>query len=254
MLALVSSHRESEESWAEARRDLKKQGLEEPRLVVADGHLGIRGAAAQVWPQAEHQHCFNHKLPNVLDKLPKKELAAARVLLKPIPHAVTRAEAEAQCDTFVAENQQKEPKATACLLHDWERLVTYYRFPKQHWKHLRTANSIASPFASLRLRTYAAKHSHKVENATVLLWKPLFVAQKSFRKLDAAEHLRDVLAGRTYEGGNLVMLPPGTRRAAKHVSTPIDTTSQAVRSSTTNLRLPTTGWLKFSASISHRTS
>ncbi|NOK08103.1 hypothetical protein [Corallococcus exercitus] len=54
----------------------------------------------------------------------------------------------------------------------------------------------------------------KVENATVLLWKLLLVAQKSFRKLDAAEHLRDVLAGRTYEDGNLVMLAPGTRRAA----------------------------------------
>jgi hypothetical protein len=70
------------------------------------------------------------------------------------------------------------------------------------------------PFASLRLRTDAAKRCRKVENATVLLWKLLLVAQKSFRKLDAAEHLRDVLVGRTYEDGNLVMLPQGTRRTA----------------------------------------
>ncbi|MBZ4336749.1 IS256 family transposase [Corallococcus sp. AS-1-12] len=214
VLALVSGHRESEESWAEALRDLKKRGLEEPRLVVADGHLGIWGAVARVWPQAEHQRCFNHKLRNVLDKLPKKELEAARALLKPIPYAATRAEAEALRDAFVAEYQPKAPKATACLLDDWERLVTYYRFPKEHWKHLRTTNIIESPFASLRLRTDAAKRFRKVENATVLLWKLLLVAQKSFRKLDAAEHLRDVLAGRTYEDGNLVMLPQGTRRAA----------------------------------------
>ncbi|MFB1485144.1 transposase [Corallococcus sp. RDP092CA] len=120
----------------------------------------------------------------------------------------------AQRRRLVAEYQPKVTKATACLLDDWERLVTYYRFPKEHWKHPRTTNIIESPFASLRLRTDAAKRFRKVENATLLLWKLLLVAQKSFRKLDAAEHLRNVLAGRTYEDGNLVMLPQGTRRAA----------------------------------------
>ncbi|MGE6763251.1 hypothetical protein ACQKGO_34890 [Corallococcus interemptor] len=89
-----------------------------------------------------------------------------------------------------------------------------------HWTHLRTTHITESPFASLRLRTDAAKRFRKVENATVLRWKLLLVAQKSFCKLDAAEHLRDVLAGRTYEDGNLVMLPQGTRRAACRVSTP----------------------------------
>jgi transposase-like protein len=35
---------------------------------------------------------------------------------------------------------------------DWERLVAFYDFPKEHWLHLRTTNSVESPFASLRLR------------------------------------------------------------------------------------------------------
>ncbi|WP_426749849.1 transposase [Myxococcus sp. Y35] len=123
VLALVSGHRESEESWAETLRDLKKRGLEEPRLVVADGHLGIWGAVARVWPQAEHQRCFNHKLRNVLDKLPKKELETARALLKPLPYAATRAEAEALRDAFVAEYGQRAPKATACLLEVKSRIL-----------------------------------------------------------------------------------------------------------------------------------
>jgi transposase-like protein len=108
----------------------------------------------------------------------------------------------------------RAPKATACLAEDWDRLVTFFRFPKEHWKHLRTSNVIESPFASLRLRTDAARRFRKVENATAMLWKLLLVAKKSFRKLDHAEHLRDVLAGRSYENGKLVVNAPKTRRAA----------------------------------------
>ena len=50
--------------------------------------------------------------------------------------------------------------------------VSYYRYPKEHWRHLRTTNVIESPFAALRLRTDAAKQFKKVANATVI-WKML---------------------------------------------------------------------------------
>jgi putative transposase len=41
VLAVESGYRESTESWAALLRDLKARGLRIPRLVVADGHLGI---------------------------------------------------------------------------------------------------------------------------------------------------------------------------------------------------------------------
>lgn len=214
VLALTAGHRESEESWAEVLRDLKKRGLNQPRLLVADGHLGIWGAASRVWPKAEQQRCWNHKLRNVIDKLAKKDVEAAKAMLRGIPYAETVAEAEKLRAGFVREYEAIAPKATACLAEDWDRLVTFFRFPKEHWKHLRTSNVIESPFASLRLRTDAAKRYRKVENATAMLWKLLLVAEKAFRKLDHAEHLRDVLAGRSYENGKLVVNAPKIRRAA----------------------------------------
>ncbi|MBI2851558.1 MAG: hypothetical protein HYX84_00425 [Chloroflexi bacterium] len=58
---------------------------------------------------------------------------------------------------------------------------------KEHWKHLRTTNVVESPFAALRLRTDAAKRYKKVENATVVLWKMLMLAERRFRRLDAPE-------------------------------------------------------------------
>jgi len=54
--------------------------------------------------------------------------------------------------------------------------VTFYTFPKDHWKHLRTTNVVESPFAVVRLRTAAAKRFKKVENATAVIWKTLLVA------------------------------------------------------------------------------
>ena len=73
VLAVVSGYRESTESWAGVFRDLKARGLKAPRLLMADGNAAIWGAAREVWPEAEEQRCWNHKLRNVLDRLPKRE-------------------------------------------------------------------------------------------------------------------------------------------------------------------------------------
>ena len=81
------------------------------------------------------------------------------------------------------------------LVRDWERMVTFYQFPKEHWKHLRTTNVVESPFAALRLRTDAAKRYRKVENATAMIWKMLMLAERRFRRLDAPEKLMEVYLG-----------------------------------------------------------
>ena len=38
----------------------------------------------------------------------------------------------------------------------WDRLVTFYQFPREHWRHRRTSNPMESPFAAVRLRTAAS--------------------------------------------------------------------------------------------------
>jgi transposase-like protein len=56
-------------------------------------------------------------------------------------------------------------------------MVTFYRFPKEHWVHLRTTNIVESPLAALRLRTDAAKRFKRVERATAVIWKMLMIAE-----------------------------------------------------------------------------
>ncbi len=205
VLAIAPGHRESTESWSEVLRDLKTRGLEAPKLLVADGNAGTWAAAAQVWPEAAEQRCWNHKIVNVLDKLPKKLQPEASEMLTKIPYAPTRAEAKRRRDEFAMRFRRHNADAVACLDDDWDRLVAFYDFPKEHWKHLRTTNVVESPFASVRLRTGAAKRFKKVPNATVLIWKVLMLAERRFRRLDATKLLADVYDGRTFSDGKAVV-------------------------------------------------
>jgi len=202
ILAVESGYRESTESWAALLRDLKRRGLRAPKLVIGDGHLGIWGALTAIFPEAAEQRCWNHRIMNVLDKLPRTRQAEARSLLTKIPYAATREEAERQKQAFQAWCAKRGLAEVGRRLdRDWERMVTFYQFPQEHWKHLRTTNPVESPFAAVRLRTAAAKRFKKVENATAVIWKTLLVAEHTFRRLDAPELLPDVAHGVEYVNG-----------------------------------------------------
>lgn len=202
ILSVVPGHRESTESWSEGLRDLRGRGMGSPKLVIGDGHLGIWGALRNVYPEAAEQRCWNHKILNVLDKLPRKQQAPARMLLCQIPYALTRAEAERLRSHFGNWcHQQGYGEAAATLERDWDRMVTFYRFPREHWTHIRTTNVVESPFAALRLRTDAAKRFKRVENATAVAWKMLLVAETKFRRLNAPEFMKRVYSGAQYQDG-----------------------------------------------------
>jgi transposase-like protein len=162
IIAVESGYRESTERWAALLRDLKGRGLRAPRLVVGDGHLGIWGALTAVFPMARQQRCWNHRLQNALDKLPKRLQAEGRRLLTAIPYADTREDAERQKRAFQAWCTKKAVSLVGQMLdQDWERLVTA-----------------------------AAKRYKKVENATAVIWKTLLIADRTFRRLDARPRRR----------------------------------------------------------------
>ncbi|MBM4449102.1 MAG: IS256 family transposase [Chloroflexi bacterium] len=196
ILAVEPGYRESTESWSGVLRDLKGRGLNCPRLVIGDGNLGIWGALANVYPDASEQRCWNHKIVNVLDKIPKKAQPQAKRRLQDIAYAESRPRAEEKRDLFLKWCREEGYRAAGdTLVRDWERMVTFYRFPREHWKHLRTTNIVESPFAALRLRTDAAKRYRKVGNATAVIWKMLMLAERRFRRLDAPGKLVEVYLG-----------------------------------------------------------
>jgi len=212
LLALAAGHRESTESWSEVLRDLEGRGLRSPVLLIGDGALGLWAAVANLWPNVRSGRCWNHKVLNILDKLPARLERQATLLLREMAYAESRADAERRRRTF-ASRFAAFPDAVACLDRDWEALTAFFDFPKEHWKHLRTSNVVESPFAALRLRTDAAKRFKNVNNATALIWKVLRVAESRWRKLDAPDLLRDVYEGRRFVDGK-----PITRAIGKEAA------------------------------------
>jgi putative transposase len=201
VLAVESGQRESKESWATVLRDLRDRGLKPWRCTVADGHLGIWAALGEQQPTAAEQRCWNHRILNVLDAMPKKYHPEAATLLRAMPYADSRAECERLRAQFSRRYRSLAPKAVERLSHDWDRLVTFYQFPREHWRHLRTTNVVESPFAAVRLRTTAGKRYRRVDAATALIWKVLQVAERTFRRLNAPELLPAVYAGVQYVDG-----------------------------------------------------
>ena len=124
----------------------------------------------------------------LLAKLPKRQQDQAKLMLRTIPYAPTRTEAKRLRTVFTRWcGDHSYEAASEALERDWDRMVTFYDFPKEHWGHLRTTNPVESPFAALRLRTDVAKRYKRVDRAIAVIWKMLMVAEQRFRRLKAPE-------------------------------------------------------------------
>jgi putative transposase len=201
VVALEDGYRESAESWRTVLRDLKRRGLRAPVLAIGDGALGFWAAVREVWPETAEQRCWVHRIANVLDKLPKGLQPRAKQALHEIMYAETRAAAEREITRFAQEYQAKYPKAVASLTVDQDRLLAYFNYPAEHWKHLRTTNPIESTFATVRLREDVTRGAGSRTAGLVMAFKLLQVAEGHWRRLDGAELVPLVRAGVHFEDG-----------------------------------------------------
>jgi transposase-like protein len=201
LLAVEDGYRESAESWKTLLRDLKRRGMAAPVLAVGDGALGFWSAVREVWPETREQACWCHKLVNVLDKLPQRLQPRAKRALHEMMYAERRSDCEAAKVRFEAEYQAKYPRAVDSLTAHWERLVSFFDFPAEHWKHLRTTNVIESPFATVRLRERATRGAGSRTKGLLMAFKLLDMAQQRWRRLDGARLLPLVRAGVQFADG-----------------------------------------------------
>ena len=202
LLALESGFRESELSWTELLLDLKHRGLKEgPELAAGDGALGFWKALAKVYDNTRWQRCRVHKTADVLNKLPKSIQAKAREKLHMIWMAPEKDEAEKHFDDFIKIYEAKYPKATECLKKDRDALLTFYDFPADHWRHIRTANPIESTFAAVRLRTAKVRSCFSSTTVVTMAFKLCQSAQKRWQRLHHSERLAEVIEGIKFVNG-----------------------------------------------------
>ena len=186
-MGLSDGYRESAQSWLELLLDLKRRGLEvPPELAIGDGALGFWKALRQAYGQTREQRCWVHKTATVLNKLPKSLQSKAKAHLQDIWMAETRGDAESAFDFFLQAYGAKYDKAVECLARDRDRLLSFYDFPAEHWKHLRSTNPIESTFATVRLRTTKTKGCLSRSTALAMVFKLLLSARRKWRRLDGS--------------------------------------------------------------------
>ena len=207
LVALADGFRESSESWADLLRDCKRRGMRAPVLAVGDGALGFWKAVREVFPATKEQRCWFHKQANVLAALPKSAHPSALAAIKEIYNAEDIDKAQIAVKAFEVDFGAKYPKAVAKITDDLDTLLEFYKYPAEHWIHLRTTNPIESTFATVRLRTKVTKGPGSRAAGLAMAYKLIDAAQARWRSVNAPHLVALVRAGAVFHKGKLLERP-----------------------------------------------
>ncbi|UZF48377.1 IS256 family transposase (plasmid) [Rhodococcus rhodochrous] len=207
LVALTDGYRESTESWADLLRDCRRRGMRAPALAVGDGALGFWKALREVFPDTREQRCWFHKQANVLAALPKSAHPGALAAMKEIYGAEDIDKAQVAVAAFERDYGAKYPKAVRKITDDADVLLEYFRYPADHWVHLRTTNPIESTFATVRLRTRVAKGPGSRAAGMAMAYKLIEAAQSRWRAVNAPHLVALVRAGAVFHKGKLLERP-----------------------------------------------
>jgi transposase-like protein len=207
LVALTDGYRESTESWADLLRSCRRRGMTAPVLAVGDGALGFWKALREVFPNTREQRCWFHKQANVLAALPKSAHPAALAAMREIYNAEDIDKAQIAIKAFELDYGAKYPKAVAKIVDDADVLLEFYKYPAEHWVHLRTTNPIESTFATVRLRTKVTKGPGSRAAGIAMAYKLIDAAQTRWRAVNAPHLVALVRAGAVFHKGKLLERP-----------------------------------------------
>jgi transposase-like protein len=151
---VAEGSREDSESWRQFLRYLRERGLERIDLLISDKSLGLLDALGEFYPEARWQRCVVHFYRNVLHAVPRGKAKEVALMLKAI-HAQEDKEAARRKTAEVIEKLQVLclEKAARILASGSEETFSYYAFPVEHWRHIRTNNPLERLNREIRRRT-----------------------------------------------------------------------------------------------------
>ncbi len=154
ILGLSVDHAESQESWSQFFQQLKSRGLQSPKLVISDAHQGLQNAIQREFIGTAWQRCNVHFKRNIFDKLPKKDSAEIKTMIKRVFEAVTNDDIRQFKDELVSRfgTEPKFEKALAILDEGFEDTIQYMNFPENIRSHIRSTNSLERLNQEIRRR------------------------------------------------------------------------------------------------------
>ena len=173
MIDFLLATSESQNAWEGFLRDLYGRGLEGRgcELITTDGGNGLRNALEVVYPRILRQHCWAHKMRNVLDKVKKVDQDKVKKDLNRISHAKNRQSATQAYWSFCQKYRKAYPGAVRSLESQIDDLLSFYQVKlsakerrgldaqelqktqEALWRKIRTTNLIERAFREVKRRT-----------------------------------------------------------------------------------------------------
>lgn len=182
VLAFQVGDRENEQAWKDLLDDLKERGVEEIDLWISDGNQAMLNAISKKFPDSARQRCVMHKMDNVLSYIPTKQQEQIKPELRALFYQKDRHTADQAVAAFIEKYRSVYPTAIACLQRDLEACLTFYSFPKEHWKTIRTNNVMERLFGEVKRRSHTMAAAFRNEESCVLLFYAVIRSLK-FNKL-----------------------------------------------------------------------
>ena len=154
VLGVCEGGKEDKASWLSFLRHLKQRGLQGTRMFISDKCLGLVEALGETFPETAWQRCTVHFYRNVFTAVPKGKVRQVATMLKAIHAQEAREEAEAKAKQVVAKLKAMKLKKAAGLVEEGViETLSYYQFPEQHWRRIRTNNPLERIMREIRRRT-----------------------------------------------------------------------------------------------------
>ena len=134
---------------------MKERGLKGVHLFVSDKCSGGVDALGEVFPESKWQRCAVHFYRNVFTLAPRGKMRVVADMLKAVyafedlKAAVKKAE-----DVVVKLREMKLQKAAEIVKKGVSETFSYYNFPPEHRRSLRTNNPLERINREIRRRTW----------------------------------------------------------------------------------------------------
>jgi len=170
VLGFSTGDRENQQAWETLLTDFKERGLQSVDLWITDGGKAMINAIESRFLNAKRQRCVKHKMENVLGYIPTEQQERVYPELRAIFYQDSLEQAQQTAAAFLLKYENSYPTACDCLRRDLSDCLTFYQFPQNHWRFIRTSNAIERLFQEVKKRSHKMAAAFRNENSCLLLF------------------------------------------------------------------------------------
>jgi transposase-like protein len=170
VLAFSVGDRENQTAWEQLLDDLQQRGVQTIDLWITDGNPAMLNAINAKFSGTPRQRCIKHKMENVLGYVPHRQREKLYPELRALFYQESRTQADQVVAAFCAQYEASYPTAIECLKRDLDACLTFYAFPRKHWRTIRTTNVIERLFEEVKRRSHKMGAAFRNETSCLLMF------------------------------------------------------------------------------------